>query len=117
LAKLDSIAYTRGIFAITQLYADLRKAFFACNTISLVAFPVGQHTDQFNENGEAIENKLLICLPNRETNGNTGRGGSLIKNQFVVACLDWSLATRRFYVDNAVAMGIGPVQPRNSQPL
>ena len=66
-AELDSFAYARGTFDITKSYADLCKAYFACNTISLVAFPVGQHS-----------------IPRKR---------------------------------NAVAMGIGPVQPRNSQQL
>ncbi len=82
--------------------------------MSVVAWPVRQHHDNFHKHGEAIENKILFVVKSI-TNG-LGRGGSL-KGEFVFGLLDWSHQTRSsraFYRSNAVAMGLGQPQPQNA---
>lgn len=114
--ELESIKYARQVFGIKGSYSAFCRAFLTCNSVSLVAYPVGQHNDHFNKNGESLENKILFCLPSSD--GNHGRGGALVGDKYVFALLDWryqSKTCRRFYVTHANDMGIGPVQPTGSQ--
>ena len=109
-SELAFISYARKIFHLTQSYSAMCKNYLACNSMSVVAWPVRQHHDKFHKHGRAIENKILFMVKSI-TNG-LGRGGSL-KGEFVFGLLDWSHQTRSsraFYRSNAVAMGLGKPQ-------
>lgn len=116
--EMRNIKYARSIFKLEKSYRSFCIAFMSVNSMTLVAWPVGQHYDHFNEGGESLENKSTFVLPSIE--GSIGRGGSFVGNQFVFALLDWQYAKRcyrKFYVTHADDMGIGPVQPRNAERL
>lgn len=115
--ELDNIEYSREIYELTGSYRSFVKAFMSVNSMSLIAWPVGQHNDHFNKGGESLENKITFTLP-RGPKGDVGRGGSLFHDQFVFALLDWQWqerSARQFYVTHADDMGIGPAQPRDAE--
>jgi len=83
------------------------------NSMSLVAYPVGQHNDHFNAGGESLENKITFIIKGV---AGRGRGGSLFDNGYVFALLDWQHTTRtahKFYVTHE--MGLGPIQSSGAQ--
>ena len=115
-AELHKIAYARDVFKINRSYAAMCKAFLSCNSMSMVTYPVGQHQDQFHQKSESIENKILFVIP--DVKHGIGRGGSMLRNRFVFALVDWTSAartTRRFYVNHSIDMGLGPAQPKDAQ--
>jgi len=113
--ELASISYARKIFHLTESYSAMCKNYLACNSMSVVAWPVWQHHDHFHKHGEAIENKMLFVI--KSISNRLGRGGSL-KKEFVFGLLDWSYQTRSardFYTANAVAIGLGQPEPRHAE--
>ena len=118
LQEFENIEYCRLIFNVTCSYRAFIKAFISVNSMSLVAWPVGQHNDHFSKDGKSLENKITFVV--HSVNKSIGRGGSLFGRGYVFALLDWSFGSRTdrgFYVAHAEEMGIGPVQPRNAQRL
>lgn len=116
--ELRNINYARRIFNQTWDWVSFIKAFITVNSMSLIAWPVGLHNDHFNEGGESLENKILFNLPSKKISG-AGRGGSILKDQFVFALLDWqhiSRSSRAFFNAHHAQMGI-PYQASNAQTI
>jgi hypothetical protein len=85
------------------------------NSMSLVAYPVGQHNDHFNAGGESLEIKISFII--KGVNGQ-GREGSLFDIGYVFALLDWQHKTRtayKFYVTHAQEMGLLPIGSNGAQ--
>ena len=72
--ELRNIEYARKFFRLTKSLKVFVKAFMNVNSMSLVAYPVGQHNDHFNAGGESLENKITFLI--KGVNGG-GRGWSL----------------------------------------
>ena len=51
--ELMNIDYARKIYNMTNLYRSLSKAFMSVSSISFIAWPVGQHNDHFDDDGES----------------------------------------------------------------
>ena len=113
--ELRNIKYARKFFRLTKSLKVFVKAFMNVNSMSLVAYPVGQHNDHFNAGGESPENKITFIIKGV---AGRGRGGSLFDNGYVFALLDWQHTTRtarKFYVTHAQEMGLGPIQSSGAQ--
>lgn len=113
--ELRNIKYARKFFRLTKSLKVFVKAFMNVNSMSLVAYPVGQHNDHFNAGGESLENKITFLI--KGVNGQ-GRGGSLFDIGYVFALLDWQHQTRtarKFYVTHAQEMGLLPIASSGAQ--
>ena len=62
LQEFENIEYCRLIFNITGSYRTFIEAFISVNSMSLVAWPVGQHNDHFSKDGESLENKITFVV-------------------------------------------------------
>ena len=115
--ELRNIEYARQAYELTnKSYMAFCKAFISVNSMSLIAWQVGEHNDHFNKKGESLENKVTFVVPS--ITDSIGRGGSLIENQFVFALLDWQYAARtarQYYVTHSVDMGLGPPRATGAQ--
>ena len=87
-SDMKSIDHEHGVFQMNLSYSCMCHAFLSPNSISLIAWPVGQHNDQFHKMAESVENKLLLVMPSRDEG--LDHGGSVLKSQYVFALLHWS---------------------------
>ena len=114
--ELGNIEYAGKFFGHTKSFKAFVKAFMNVNSMSLVAYPVGQHNDHFNAGGESLENNITFVM--KGNTRSTGRGGSLFDHGFVFALLDWCYekrSARRWYVTHAEEMGLGPPVAQGAQ--
>ena len=58
----ENIEHSRLIFNITGSYRSFCKVFISVNSMSIVAWPVGQHNNHFNKDGESLENKITFVV-------------------------------------------------------
>ena len=116
--ELRYIEYARKFYLHKKSFKAFVKAFMNVNSMSLVAYPVGQHHDHFNAGGESLVNKITFV--HNGLKGSTGQGGSLFNHGFVFALLDWRYerrTARRWYVTHVEEMGLGLSEPHGAQQI